>query len=287
MTGPAPIPGVDSRSTTIDGATVRYLAAGADDASPIVLVHGGIVDEALLSWRSLIPVLATDYRVVAPDLPGYGDSDPPAATPTPEYYRDVVSGVMDAVEIDSATVIGLSLGGAVGLLLAKDVPERVDRLVAVDSYGLSGTVPGGRLAVMATRHGIHRLAFGLARRSRRVASWTPRLIVTPDTYHPELAADVAAAWQRPDAGRAFAATQRAELQRGGLRTNLLEALPAIRPPIRFVHGERDPLIPAHRSVRAATLATDADCRLLTECGHWPPRERPTAFHRAIADVLPA
>lgn len=90
MTGPEPIPEADSRTTVVDGASVRYLDAGEGDGPPVVLLHGGGIDEALLSWRHALPALATDRRVVAPDWPGYGESDPPTETPLPEYYRNIL-----------------------------------------------------------------------------------------------------------------------------------------------------------------------------------------------------
>lgn len=284
MRSPPPIPEATSRSTTIDGGTVRYLEAGSGDP-PIVLVHGGIVDEALLSWREVIPQLASHHRILAPDLPGYGESDSPTARPVPSYYRGVLLGLLDAVGIDRAPIVGLSMGGAVALDITRTHPERVTRVVAADSYGLGGRIPGGRVSGFAIRAGLPSAIAGVLRRSDRLAAASIRVAVAPENLTRELVRDVVAAWNRPEAGRAFAHTWRAEIQDGSRRTNVIEALPELAVPIRFIHGEFDRLIPAHRSVRATTLTPESDCRILRNCGHWPPRERPDRFVELVEQFV--
>lgn len=286
MTGPDRIAGIDATATTIAGATVHYYDDGDGDGSPVVLLHGGIIDEAAVSWRYVLPALVDDHRVIAPDLPGYGESDPPTETPVPEYYRDVIVKLLDRIGVDRATIVGLSMGGAVGLSIAFGHPDRVAGLVAVDSYGLGADLLGRRVAGAAIRLRVPRLVFGLLRRSERLAAASTRLAVAPTNLSADLAQDVAAAWGRPDAGRAFARTQEAEVGRRGQRTNFVETLPDLAVPVRFIHGEHDRLIPLAQSVRAAVLAPDADCRVLRDCGHWPPRERPTRFLGTVSEFLP-
>ncbi|WP_440991110.1 alpha/beta fold hydrolase [Haloarchaeobius baliensis] len=273
-----------SRYVDLDRVRVRYYVAGDDDAPPVVLLHGGGLDEARLSWRHTITGLADVARVYALDWPGYGASGPPAERATLDYYADVLVEFLDAVDVDRATLVGISMGGGVALRAAIDTPERVSRLVLVDSYGLGSTVPGGRLASWFTGlDRTNRLLWAVLGRSRRLVRWTIEgITVSPDSA---LVDDAVTALSRPAAGRAWRAFQRHEVLPAGLRTAFVEDLPHLDRPTLLVHGEQDPLVPVDWAVRAATLLPDAELRVLSNCGHMPPRERPEAFDDAVRTFL--
>jgi pimeloyl-ACP methyl ester carboxylesterase len=275
----------ETATVTLDGVDVTYRAGGEGPA--LVLLHGGGIDEGRLSWRAVAPALAEEFRVFAPDWPGYGASGAPESTPTVDYLLGVLDRFLDAVAVESATFVGVSMGGAVGLSYALSRPERVDRLVAVDSYGLGGTVPGGPLGAALVRvPGLLGATWWLLRRSDRALAATVRGIVGPGNLTSDLLADVRRATARPGAGESFAAFQRAEVGFVGLRTNLLDRLPDLSVPTLFVHGERDPLVPVAWAVRAATVA-DAEVRVLPGVGHWAPREDPQGVLRAVGPFLEA
>ena len=265
---------------------VRYAAAGPDDAPPVVLLHGGGIDAASFSWKHTLPALSGEFRVYAPDWPGYGESGPPTRPPTVDYYADVLGEFLDALGLPSVSLAGISMGGGVALGYTLSRPDRVRRLVLVDSYGLGGEVPGGPLAAALTSlPGVNAAAWGLFRRSRRLTALAVRAVVDPRNLTPELVDDAYALMQRPDAGRAWRAFQRNEVGRHGLRTNYLDRLPDLGVPTLLVHGERDTLVPAEWATRAATLVPDAELNVLADCGHVPPRERPEAFVRTVEAFL--
>ncbi|QZY30070.1 alpha/beta fold hydrolase [Nocardioides coralli] len=91
---------------------------------PVLLLHSGVTDRRM--WADVAPALADDYRVVAPDLRGFGDSPLPG-----EHFTDVADLVvlLDNLAIDRVAVVGSSLGGRVALELATAHPERVSALV--------------------------------------------------------------------------------------------------------------------------------------------------------------
>ncbi|SEO86976.1 Pimeloyl-ACP methyl ester carboxylesterase [Halogranum amylolyticum] len=277
----------------LSGATTRRVFVGdhdvfyhvAGDGPPVVLLHGGGWDAAALSWRETVPALAETHTVYAPDLPGYGGSDPLGETPTTSSYGAFVVDFLDAIGVDAAALVGLSLGGSVALDVALSRPERVSRLVLVDSYGLGGTVPGGSLGALFVR--IPRMAEaieGLLARHRRLTALGVRGIVHPVNLTPELVDDVWAVARDHD-GRAWRAFQRNEVGFGGLRTNYVDRLPDLSVPTLLVHGEQDALVPADWTVRAGTLIPDAEVRILPQCGHWPPRERPDRFTELVGGFL--
>ncbi|MFC5973136.1 alpha/beta fold hydrolase [Halomarina salina] len=275
----------DREFVDLDGLRLSYQVAGTGD--PLVFLHGGGIDEGRLSWRTVAPAFTDEFRVYVPDWPGYGESDAPEGTPTVEYYAEVLARFYEALGIDSATLVGISMGGGVALSFVFGHPDRVERLVAVDSYGLGGSVPGGRLgAAMVGVPGLLGGLWWLLRRSDRLLAAAIRGIVGPGGPTDDLLADVRAATRRPEAGEAFAAFQRHEVGLGGLRTNFLDRLPDLSVPTLFVHGERDPVVPVEWAVRAATLA-DAEVRVLPGVGHWSPREDADGFVRAVRPFLAA
>lgn len=279
------LPGSTTRRVFVGDHDVFYHVAG--DGPPVVLLHGGGWDAAALSWRETVPALAENHTVYAPDLPGYGDSDPPERTPSVDSYGTFVGDFLDAVSIDTAALVGVSLGGSVALAVALSRPERVSRLVLVDSYGLGGMVPGGSLGALFVRipwlsEAIERL---LTRR-RRLTALSVRSIVHPANLTPELVDEVWAVARDHD-GRTWRAFQRNEVGFGGLKTNYVARLPDLSVPTLLVHGENDSLVPVEWSVRAGTLIPDAEVRILPQCGHWPPREVPKQFTELVSAFLDA
>ncbi len=127
---------------TVRGIDLAYLDSGAppdaapsgNGASTIVLLHG--LSSYSSFWEYQIPHLAKHHRVLALDLPGFGQSARPDAPYTPPWYANVVSDWMNAVWADRAVVIGHSMGGQIALTLALDHPERVEKLVLAAPAGL-------------------------------------------------------------------------------------------------------------------------------------------------------
>jgi len=98
-----------------------------DDAGhgpAVLLLHSSVADRRM--WRGQFDAIAADHRVIAPDLPGHGES---ALSPGPLSLADELVGLLDALDVDRATVVGSSFGGAVALRLAHAAPRRVAGLV--------------------------------------------------------------------------------------------------------------------------------------------------------------
>jgi len=282
------VPGARRDAMDLDGLAVSYLVGGptTGERPPVVLLHGGGLDSAAVSWREAIPALAADRRVYAPDLPGYGDSDPPDAQPSIEYYVDVVRRFLDAVDVASAALVGISMGGGVALGVALAAPERVERLALVDAYGLGGTVPGGRLSYWFTRLPlVTELTYAVLRRSRWAVARTLGAILGPGKVTPALVDEVVELVREPRAGETFRWFQRTEVLPGRLRTDYVDRLPDVVVPTLVLHGEHDPLVPVAWAVRAGTLLPDAEVRVLPGCGHWPPREDAERFNDLLGAFL--
>src|SRR5207248_10114506 len=109
----------------VDVAGVETYVVDAGGGPPALLIHG--YGDTADGWRRVVPKLLETHRVVALDMPPFGRSARVAEDKLIDFYSDFFPRFLDTFEIDGATVIGHSLGGAVSLRLAIDHPERVER----------------------------------------------------------------------------------------------------------------------------------------------------------------
>src|SRR5436189_2286629 len=159
---------LEERRLQVKGGRVRYLTGG--EGPPLVLVHG--LGGSATNWTELAPLLARRHRLLIPDLPGHGGSEPLAAVSGLQPYADRVVAVMEAEDASPAPVVGHSLGGLVVLRLALRRPDAVSAIVLAGAAGLStGNVWGRNLltAFTVVRPG------KLAGRHRSVVARSPLL----------------------------------------------------------------------------------------------------------------
>jgi pimeloyl-ACP methyl ester carboxylesterase len=135
----------DGRILDLAGGEVQVAEHGPRQGSPIVLIH--CFSCAMDWWDGVVPRLERDHRVVTLDLLGHGGSEKPSSGYTPQNQAEVVAEALERLQVADATVVGHSLGGAVGVALTERNPELVDRLVIVDmppdnSYGDLGFIAG-------------------------------------------------------------------------------------------------------------------------------------------------
>lgn len=279
-------PGVGRGTITIDGARVAYRRAGTE-GPPVVLLHGGGIDDADLSWRHAIDDLAADHQVYAPDWPGYGDSPDRDDHSTAAYTRLLESFLDRVVPDEPVALAGISMGGAAALGYALEKPERVNRLVLVGSYGLGPRVPAGSLwkalAYVPGANAAGWAALGTSRAAARIG--LGNVVADPGGLPATFVESVVSRARRPDAGRAFEAFIRAELRADGTtRTDYTDRLGDLYVPTLLVHGREDPLFPVAWSERAAERITEARFETV-DCGHWVPRERPDEFAAILGNFL--
>src|SRR5690606_42034825 len=115
------------------------------------LLHGAAVASALRSGGEVIPLLAQRYRVIAPELPGYGASDRINGEYSPPFYTEIIEGVIEAFDAGPVILCGLSLGGGITLHTALTHPELAKILIPVDAWGLASKLPWHRFPYWYTR----------------------------------------------------------------------------------------------------------------------------------------
>lgn len=129
----------DDRFVNIGGARVRVRIEGAEDAPPIILVHG--FTHSLETWNAWADVLKSDHRVIRYDLMGHGLTGPdPKKRYSPTERAQTIGDIMDALGINHANIAGNSLGGLAAWRFASEHPERVEKLILISpgAYPLNG-----------------------------------------------------------------------------------------------------------------------------------------------------
>jgi pimeloyl-ACP methyl ester carboxylesterase len=130
---------IASRMATVDGAKLHYLTAG--HGAPLILMHG--YAETSLMWRPIIPALAERFTVIAPDLPGIGDSDIPSNGLDMKNAAIRIHGLAKSLGVQKAEVVGHDIGLMVAYAYAAQFPAEVTKLVLMDAFlpGVSGWEP--------------------------------------------------------------------------------------------------------------------------------------------------
>jgi pimeloyl-ACP methyl ester carboxylesterase len=255
---------------------------------PVLLLHGGGLDAAGLSLRNTIPALAEQHRVFAPDWPGFGQSDPMPITWRVEECVDFVGRLLNALDLKRASLVGVSMGGAFALGFTLRAPERVERLVLVDSAGLGNEIPGGLLSYFRVQLPlVDELSWALLAGNRTLAR---RILGAAfanqkQVLSEEVLDEILRLARRAGAGAAFRQLQRSEYQWRGLRTNYLYRLSEVRVPTLLVHGIADKVVPVGWAERAHKLMQNSRIEVIPECGHLPPVEQPALFNRIVRRFL--
>jgi 2-hydroxy-6-oxo-octa-2,4-dienoate hydrolase len=257
------------------GIKTNYLEAG--DGPPLVLVHGsGPGVTAYANWRLTIGDLAKHFRVLAPDMAGFGFSDKPTA----EGYSmtgwvDQLLGFLDALGIERASLVGNSFGGGLGIRLAAEHPERVDRLVLMGSMGVTFPITDGLDQVWGYQPGFENM--------RKVLDY---FAYSRDLVNDELAEVRYRAALAPGVQEAFAAMFPAPRQRWVEAMSTPEdRIRAIEHETLIIHGRDDQVIPLSNAYRLLDLIERAELHVFGRCGHWSQIEWVAEFNALLIRFL--
>jgi pimeloyl-ACP methyl ester carboxylesterase len=271
----------------VSGLRIHLITAG-NQGRPVLVLHGGGLDAAGLSFGRTIPVLAEQYRVFAPDWPGFGESDAMPITWRVEECVKFLADLLDALGLKRANLIGVSMGGGFALGFALEAPQKVERLVLVNSGGLGREIPGGFLSYFAMRLPfMDELRWALLIRSRTIARriLCAALVNRKEALSEEVLEEIIRLARRPGAGAAFRQLQRSEYQWMGLRTNYAHRLSEVKVPTLIVHGAQDRIVPVSWAQRAHNLIKNSRLEIIRRCGHMPPIEQPEVFNEIVRCFL--
>lgn len=275
------------QSTYIEHPEGRlHVIISGETGSPVLLLSGAGLDNALLSWKRMIPALATSHRVIALDWPKQGESWPWRGRANHQCLMECVDVVLDHFGIEQSALVGLSQGGAIALAFALARPERVSRLVAI--------APGG---ILRFPPGIHQLLWLSAK-----LSWLLDAVFTPMMRN-RWAAAASARWLFPSMPPDFDEIVDEivlEAQRHGagatdwqndsigflkMKVDLMDELHRITCPVLFIQGDRDPAVNPKFTAEAARRVPGARLEILEGHGHWPNRQSPERVNALVAAFL--
>jgi 3-oxoadipate enol-lactonase len=270
--------GFEERELRHGGTRLRYYAGGSGE--PVVLVHG--LGGAAPNWRLIAPALAAERRVIVPELPGHGGSDPLQGADTIDPFADLVVAALEQEDATPAAWVGHSLGGLVALRAAVRHPEAVTGLVLAAAAGISSATRIGEATV--TLLGLLEPGRLVARQRTRVArsragrraafGWWG--VADPAALDPEMAE----AFLEGPAHHRDTATAGKALVRSDPRLDL----DRVACPCLCLWGAQDNWVPFADGVEYARRL-GAPLRAIADCGHLSIGERPDVVLRAVREFL--
>jgi len=254
------------------------------EGPPLFFIHG--LSGCWQNWLENIPHFARDHRVIAVDLPGFGASEMPAEEISMTEYAETIDSLMTELGIDSAKIIGNSMGGFIGAELAIQHPARVERLVLVAAAGLSIEYIRTQ-RTHGLRHHAENVAFfyigWLASRSdtvakrRRLRSALLLLVAAhPARLPPALTIEQVSGSGKPGFSDALDAMCAYPLR---------DRLEKIACPTFIVWGEKDRLVPVKDADVFEELISDSRKIIYKDTGHIVMMERPARFNADVSAFL--
>lgn len=278
-----------------NGISLAYEDAG--DGPAVLLLHG--FPELAHSWRHQIPVLAdAGYRVIAPDQRGYGGSDAPDdvdAYALEHLVGDVV-GLLDALDIDTATVVGHDWGSIVAYTAAVTRPDRVDRVVSLN-VPYRGACWGFPTTAFIREHLAERFSYVLMFQEPGIAEagfaadpemWLNAFYLGGSRGRPFMDDDDLAVYVEAFRARGISGPV------GWYRN--IDANAAtfaghkdapITQPALLLAADSDPVLPLSLTEDVETWSPSIEVRVIEECGHWTQQERPDAVNAHLVEWLGA
>lgn len=256
----------------VDGVRIN-LHDSKGPGEPILLLHGsGPGVSAWANWRLVIPELEkAGYRPIAPDIPGFGYSDP-----LPEFsmarWTEILIALLDQLGIGKVSVVGNSFGGALTLHLLVAAPERVRKAVTMGTAGGHFELTAGLDAVWGYEPSVDAMKALLD-----IFAFDRRLVTD------ELAQLRYAASIRPGTHESYRSLFPAPRQRWVDAMALTDSqLEAIETPVLLVHGRDDRVVPLEASLRIFSRLPNAQLHSFAQCGHWVQIEKNQEFVGLLA-----
>lgn len=264
------------RMLDVDGIATNVHTLG--DGEPVLLLHGsGPGVSAWANWRLTIPSLQQRFRVVAPDLVGFGyTARPHDFAYEPASWLHHIVALLDRLDLEQVSVVGNSFGGGLALRLAVECPDRVRRLVLMGSVGVRFRLTPALDAVWGYQ---------------QPSPDTMRALLESFVYDREVITDALVqsrydAARQPHARRSYEAMFPAPRQRWIGKLAVPEAqLESVPHSTLILHGRDDRIIPLAASLRLHDLLENSDLHVFGRCGHWAQIEAADRFAALVADFV--
>lgn len=278
--------------TETNGIRMHYVEQG--EGFPVLFLHG--FPELWYSWRFQIPALAdAGFRAIAPDLRGYGETDKPEGIEAYDIHQLVgdMVGLLDALRLDKAVIVGHDWGGVIIWQMALMNPERVERVISLNTPLQTRTPvrPTDALKMATDGRPNYVLSFQEPGRAEAniepdIEGWletTMRRIATEQSFITKETIKVFA-----DAFRKGGVTgpinYYRNIDRNWETTAYLKGK-QIAMPALMISAENDPILTPQRTQGMEARVPNLTRRLIKNCGHWTQQEQPDEVNRIILEFL--
>ncbi len=259
---------MNEKFINIDEYKIRYLESGNSD-NVLVLIHG--LGASAERWEYVIPFFNKHFRVIVPDLIGFGFSDKPAVDYTPDFFSEFLKKFMDKLEISDPIMIGSSLGGQITVeYVAKN--NSVKKLILVSPSGImKNSTPALDAYIMAA----------LYPNPETAKNAFEMMAGSPKEIDQKIIEGFVKRMQLPNAKMAFMSTLL------GLKNSevITEKLSSITIPTLLVWGELDPVIPVKNADAMISALKNCKFSPMTGSGHTPYVDNPQDFVKIVLEFL--
>jgi pimeloyl-ACP methyl ester carboxylesterase len=270
-----PPPGDAGQFTTVDDVRTYYRAFGHGPA--LVLLHG--LGSSHLTWSAVDTAFSRQFTVYELDLPGFGYSDKPANFTSARAEASFVDHFLASRGVERATVMGHSMGGDVALWLGAEHADRVQRLVIVDAAEIGEAAAVFRLVATP-------VVGDVVLKTTTTPLTLPQMMADPYVQKQALTTDMREQYARmywtPGARRALVEVAKSY---DDDKAALLASIGDVRAPTLIMWSDHDPYFPVSVAEDLRDRLPAADLRLISNAGHLPQEEQPTAFAAQVLGWL--
>ncbi len=260
---------LDEKFILVDGNKIRYLDSSSD-RPVLILLHG--LGASAERWEYVVPILQKYFRVIVPDLIGFGLSDKPLVDYTPQLFTKFLEHFITILKIPKTHIIGSSLGGQIAAEYASQNDNHIDKLILVSPAGvMKSSTPALDTYIMAALYP----NFEGVKNAFKIMAGSPKNIEV------KIIKGFVKRMQTPNAKMAFMSTLL------GLKNSkpITQKLRSIVVPTMIIWGVRDPVIPIKYADKFVSAIHDCRFVRLDYCGHSPYAEDPDRFCSIVLDFF--
>ena len=260
---------MEEKFVNIDGNKIRYLVEG-NSQETLILIHG--IGASAERWEYVIPLFQEHFRIIVPDLIGFGYSDKPLVDYTIDFFSKFLKKFFEKLEIRNPIIIGSSLGGQITVEFTANNNDFVQKLILVSPSGImKQSTPALDAYIMAA----------LYPDKERAKNAFEMMTVSSKQVDPKIIERFVERMQLPNAKMAFMSTLL------GIKNaeKISNKLSSITVPTLIIWGALDPIIPI--KFADSLVSSMKDCRFfrMDGCGHTPYVDDPNAFVRIVMEFL--
>ncbi len=280
------IEGLTTKNITINGRKIRYYQGGKSGPE-ILLIHGGAIDSAKLSWGVVAPILAQSMKVTAIDLPGFGSSEPPRGSVTVSFYSSFITKFLSEIGVTKTAVAGFGIGGQIAMSLAVFNPELVTRIHLLASGGLlqSKLLIKARYLLTRTPKLTFLSAKLLGRSQKIFKTYIRAMFFNHENVTDDFMMNLIQDFRNTPALETYTKFCNNEMFKDGRRSDLIPMMTGTKIPTMIIHGQFDLTFPPILAQEAAQRIQTADLRIIPKCGHWVSRDRPETVAAFLSETV--